>query len=336
MPEATTRIEHAKSGLSFTALGFGAAIQGGLYRAVSDQEAQAAFAYIWNKGIRYLDTSPWYGYGQSEERLGEFLQHRSDYILSSKVGRLLREGVPAHPTQLKEDGEREFKNNSPYNVVYDYSYDGFMRSFEESLERLGTHHIDILFIHDPDYVGVSVKEVIKGGYKALHELREQKVVKAIGAGMNQWQMPLEFAQSGDFDLFLLASRYTLLEQGALEFMDYCLVKGIGVVIGGVFNSGLLASPKAGARYDYRSVRGPVLERAQHIQSICEDYGVPIKAAALQFPLGHPAVVSVLMAGRSVEQLEQNHQAFQTPIPPALWQELKAQDLIAEEAPTPQG
>jgi D-threo-aldose 1-dehydrogenase len=329
---ATTPILHKKSGLTFTALGFGAATQGGLYRAVADAEAQAAFAHIWERGIRYLDTAPWYGYGQSEQRLGQFLQGRSGYVLSTKVGRLLREGVPPHPTQFNSTGEKEFKNNSPYNVVYDYSYDGFMRSFEESLVRLGTNHIDLLLIHDPDQVGVSVQEVMKGGYRALQELRQQGVVRAIGAGMNQWQMPLEFAQSGDFDVFLLASRYTLLEQGSLAFMDYCASQGIGVVIGGVFNSGLLADPQPGARYDYRTVPGDILNRTQHIQRLCQRHGVAIKAAALQFPLGHPAVVSVLMASRSVEQLEQNYRAFEAPIPPELWQALKAQGLMAQEAP----
>jgi D-threo-aldose 1-dehydrogenase len=336
MPSATTPIKHQKSGLSFSALGFGAATQGSLYREVSDSEAQAAFECVWNQGLRYFDTSPWYGYGQSEGRLGRFLSDQTGYVLSTKVGRLLRQGVPVHPTQLNPQGELEFKSGWPYNVVYDYSYDGIMRSFEESLERLGINQIDILLIHDPDHVGVSVGEIMQGGYKALHELRQQKAVKAIGAGMNQWQMPLEFAKAGDFDLFLLASRYTLLEQSSLEFMNYCAARGIGIVIGGVFNSGLLANPQPGARYDYRAVPEGVLEKALRIQSICQDHGVAIKAAALQFPLGHPAVVSVLMAARSPEQLEQNHRAFEQPIAPALWQELKAQGLIAPAAPTPAG
>ena len=175
-------------------LGFGAATQGGLFQSVSEADANAVFQTAWDAGIRYFDTAPWYGFGQSELRLGEFLRGKQDYVLSSKVGRLLREGIPPHPSQLGSDGTLVFKTGTPYNVTYDYSYDGVMRSFEESLERLGVERIAILFLHDPDVLGLSVNEVMDGGYKALHELREQGLVNAIGAGMNQWQMPLEFAR----------------------------------------------------------------------------------------------------------------------------------------------
>jgi D-threo-aldose 1-dehydrogenase len=294
----------------------------------------AVFKAVWEAGIRYFDTAPWYGFGLSELRLGRFLQGQKSWVLSSKVGRLLREGIPPHPSQLDSDGTPVFKTSTPYNVTYDYSYDGCMRSFEESLGRLGVDKIDILFIHDPDVMGLSVKEVMEGSYKALHELREQGMVKAIGAGMNQWEMPLELAQAGEFDLFLLAGRYTLLEQASMPFMDYCAQHRIGVVVGGVYNSGLLANPTQGAHYNYVEVPPLVLQRALSIKAICQGFDLDLKAAAIQFPLVHPATVSVLTAARNVGQLEQNLRAFRQPIPPAFWQALRDEGLLAEEIPTP--
>jgi D-threo-aldose 1-dehydrogenase len=315
-------------------LGFGAATQGGLFQSVSEAEAHSVFQTAWDAGIRYFDTAPWYGFGQSELRLGEFLRGKHDYVLSSKVGRLLREGIPPHPSQLDSDGTPVFKTDTPYNVTYDYSYDGVMHSFEESLERLGVERIDILFLHDPDVLGLSVKEVMDGGYKALHELREQGLVDAIGAGMNQWQMPLEFAQAGEFDLFLLAGRYTLLDQSSMPFMDHCAEQQIGVVVGGVYNSGLLANPQPGAHYDYGEAPAEMLQRALRIKAICERFEIDLKAAAIQFPQAHPAVTSVLTAARSVGQLEQNLAAFRQAIPLEFWRALYQEGLLSETIPTP--
>jgi D-threo-aldose 1-dehydrogenase len=323
-----------KPKIQLSPLGFGAATQGGLFQSVSEVEANAVFQTAWDAGIRYFDTAPWYGFGQSELRLGEFLQGKLDYILSSKVGRLLREGISPHPSQLGSDGTPVFKTTTPYNVVYDYSYDGVMRSVEESLERLGVEQIEILFLHDPDVLGLSVKEVMQGGYKALHELREQGLVRAIGAGMNQWQMPLEFAQAGKFDLFLLAGRYTLLDQTSMPFMDYCAEHQIGVVVGGVYNSGLLANPQPGAHYDYGEVPAEVLQRAIRIKAVCERFEIDLKAAAIQFPRAHPVVASVLTAARSVRQLEQNLAAFRQTIPLEFWQVLHQEGLLNEAIPTP--
>jgi D-threo-aldose 1-dehydrogenase len=300
-------------------LGFGAATQGGLFQSVSEADAQAVFQTAWDAGIRYFDTAPWYGFGQSELRLGEFLRGKQGYVLSSKVGRLLREGIPPHPSQLDTDGTPVFKTSTPYNVTYDYSYDGVMRSFEESLERLGVDRIDILFLHDPDILGLSVKEGL---------------VRAIGAGMNQWQMPLEFAQAGEFDLFLLAGRYTLLDQSSMPFMNYCAEHQIGVVVGGVYNSGLLANPQAGAHYDYLEAPTEVLQRALQIKEVCGRFEIDLKAAAIQFPQAHPAVASVLTAARSVGQLEQNLNAFRQSIPLEFWQALYQEGLLSESIPTP--
>lgn len=317
--------------LLLSRLGYGTATQGGLFHEVSEADAAAVFGSVWEQGLRYFDTAPWYGYGQAEARIGTFLAGKSGYVVSTKVGRLLRE-VPPHPSQLEADGERSFKTPSPLNVVYDYSYDGFMHSFEDSLERLGLSRVDIAYIHDPDVTGVSVKEVMNGGYRALHELREQGVLKAVGVGMNSWEQPLEFARAGDFDIFLLAGRYTLLEQGALPFMDLCAQKGIGVVVGGVYNSGLLADPKPGALYDYAPVPPAVLERVWALRAVCDAYGVPLKAAALQFPLAHPAVVSVLTAARSIPHVDDNVAMFRRTIPPALWQDLISAGLLGDGTP----
>ena len=322
------------TGLNLSELSFGTATQGGLFKAVSEADAEAVFSCAWDAGIRYFDTAPWYGYGQAEARIGAFLAERSsDAVLSTKVGRLLREGVPPHPSQLEPDGyTRSFNTASPFNVVYDYSYDGIMRSFEESLERLGLDHLDILFIHDPDVPGLSVDEVMRSGYRALAELRADGRVKAIGAGMNQWQMPLEFAQTGAFDVFLLAGRYTLLEQDSLPFMDYCARNGVGVIPCSVYNSGLLTRPSTSARYTYASVPPEVLARALKIEAICERHGVVLRAAAMQFPLAHPASVSVMTAARSVAQLEDTLAMFETEIPAALWRELESEGLIGPHAP----
>ncbi|BDP44226.1 pyridoxal 4-dehydrogenase (plasmid) [Deinococcus aetherius] len=334
----TDAFEHVRlrgGGVSLPRLGFGTAPLGGLYTEVPDGQARAVLDAAWNAGLRYFDTAPWYGYGLAEERLGEALRGREGYVLSSKVGRVLRADIPPHSSQFGPDGTPGFKTSSPLNVEYDYSYDGFLRSFEDSLRRLGVERLDILFIHDPDAVGVSVGEIMRGGYRALHELREQGLVGAIGAGMNQWEMPAEFLREGDFDVFLLAGRYTLLEQESLrEFLPLCEERGAKVVIGGVYNSGLLAGPGPGAPYNYAPAPPEVLARAQAIEAVCSRHGIPLKAAALQFPLAHPAVASVLVAGRVPEHLEENLRLLRAPIPPELWEDLKAGGLLAPDAPTP--
>ncbi|WP_407541710.1 aldo/keto reductase (plasmid) [Deinococcus radiomollis] len=318
------------SAFPFTRIGLGTGTQGNLRRAVSDAQAESVFQAAWDGGVRYFDTAPWYGRGLSEERLGRFLQGKSGWTVSTKVGRLLSADAPPHPSQ---EGAG-FEVQGGLNVVYDYSYDGVMRSHEESLKRLGLDRIDTLFIHDPDVVGVGVPELMKGAYQALSELREQGVIRGFGAGMNEWQMPLELLRAGTFDTFLLAGRYTLLEQASLPFMDGCARRGAGVVIGGVFNSGLLANPRPGANYNYSAVPEDVLGRALRLQAVCGDFGVPLSAAALQFALAHPAVASVLVADHKPERIRQNMLAAEVAIPQALWETLRAEGLIEDGAPVP--
>lgn len=243
--------------------------------------------------------------------------------------------MPPHPSQLEPDGvTRSFVTDSPLNVVYDYTYDGVMRSLDESLTRLGLDRLDILYVHDPDVPELSVGEVMTGAGRALTELREQGVVKAIGVGMNEWEMPLEFAKTGAFDLFLLAGRYTLLEQDSLPFMNYCAPHDISVVPCSVYNSGLLTKPTADARYNCAPVPPHVLERALRLEAACKRRGVPLRAAAMQFPLAHPAAVSVMTAARSTAQLDDTLAMFALEIPTDLWDDLAAQGLV--RGPLPSG
>ena len=244
-------------GLTFTELGFGTAPLGNLYRAISDDEAHAILEMAWEAGVRYYDTAPLYGLGLSETRLNRFLRDkpRDEYVLSTKVGRLLRAATPE-----TRDGFGKWFDVPARNEVYDYTYDGVMRSVEASLERLGTHRVDMLFAHDIDVanhgsrevVDGKVAELMAGGYRAMRSLRDQGVIKAIGAGVNEWEVCQTLTERGDFDIFLLAGRYTLLEQEALEsFLPLAQSRGIGLVIGGAYNSGILATgPKPGAFYNY--------------------------------------------------------------------------------------
>ena len=315
-----------------TRIGLGTGNQGNLRRAVSDEQAEAVFEAAWQGGARYFDTAPWYGRGLAEERLGRFLRGRAGWTVSSKVGRLLSADTPPHPSQQNAG----FVVERELNVVYDYSYDGVMRSHEASLKRMGLDRIDVLFIHDPDVVGVGVTELMKGAHRALTELRDQGVIQGFGAGMNEWQMPLELLRAGSFDTFLLAGRYTLLEQASLPFMDECARRGAGVVIGGVFNSGLLAHPRPGAHYNYAPVPPDLLERALRLQQVCAEYGVALSTAALQFALAHPAVASVLVADHQPQRVLNNLSASSQAVPEALWEALRATGLIDEAAPCPPG
>ncbi len=332
-PIRATDLTTVGNGVQITRLGFGAATQGGLFQAISELEAQAVFQTAWDAGLRYFDTAPWYGFGSSEQRLGAFLHGKSGYALSSKVGRLLGSEYLPHPTQFQPSGAPAFDTPSKLNVHYDYSYDGAMRSLEDSLRRLNVSRIDLALIHDPDTGGASVAAVVNGCGRALLELRDQGVIGAVGAGMNQWQMPLELARAAPFDVFLLAGRYTLLEQASLPFMDHCAANGISVIVGGVYNSGLLANPHAGAHYNYVPVPATLLTRALALQDLCQQHGVPLRAAALQFPFRHPAVASVLIAARTTVQLEDNLRMFATPIPDELWSALRHGGWLEADAIT---
>ena len=308
-------------------LSLGTAPLGGLYSPVTDDDAQQVIEAAWGHGVRFFDTAPMYGNGSAERRLGAVLsgKPRDSYVLATKVGRLLR--LP--PGAQGEDAY--YKGTPPERPVFDFSYDGVMRSFEESLARLGLDRIDILHIHDPDH---HEAEAMDGAYRALDRLRADGSIRAVGAGMNQWEMLARFADAGSFDCFLLAGRYTLLDQSALAaLLPACERRGIGIVAGGVYNSGLLANPKPGAKFNYDDAPPALIERAQMLAQVCHAHGVPLKAAAIQFPAFHPAVRSILTGARTVHELDENVAMSRVRIPPGLWDELKLRGLIAQGAPT---
>ncbi|MXN67452.1 aldo/keto reductase [Stappia sp. GBMRC 2046] len=327
-------------GLTFTELGFGTAPLGNLYRAISDDEAHATLSLAWESGVRYFDTAPLYGLGLSETRLNRFLRGRprDEYVLSTKVGRLLSPATPE-----TRDGIGKWFDVPNRKEIYDYTYDGVMRSLEFSLERLGVDRVDILYAHDLDVfnhktqsaLDEKLNELISGGYKAMLSLRDQGVIRAFGAGVNEWQSCQWMAERGDFDLFLLAGRYTLLEQEALDsFLPLCTERGIGIVIGGAYNSGILATgPREGAYYNYDPAPPEILDRVGKIQTVCGRNGVRLLDAAFQFPLHHPAVVSVIPGGQGVDEVRSNLAASKADIPATLWADLKSEGLLRQDAPT---
>ena len=327
-------------GLTFTELGFGTAPLGNLYRAITDAEAEEILNRAWEAGVRYYDTAPLYGLGLSETRLNRFLRGkpRDEYVLSTKIGRLLKATTPD-----ARDGFGKWFDVPSRNEVYDYGYDAVYRSLEFSLERLGIDRVDILLAHDLDIfnhgsqavLDARLAEFMDGGYRALAELRDQGVIAALGAGINEWQPCQWMAERGDFDLFLLAGRYTLLEQEALEsFLPLCETRGIGIVLGGPYNSGILATgARPGAFYNYDPAPQEVLDKVARIETVCTAHGVRLLDAAFYFPLLHPAVVSVIPGGQGVSEMNSNLTAASAEIPPALWQDLKARGLMRPDAPT---
>ena len=327
-------VKLGRTGLNVTALGFGATAIGGMYEEVSDTQASAVVDAAWDQGIRYYDAAPQYGLGLGEMRLGAGLARRprDEYVLSTKVGRLLRADAPPNPDDFGPDGLPFDKGTPDVATVYDYSRDGVLTSIEESLTRLGKDRLDIVYVHDPDNY---VAEALAGAFPALIELREQGVISAVGAGMNQTAALETFARETDPDLFLLAGRYTLLEQGALDtFLPLCAERGIAVVAGGAYNSGLLADPNPGTHYNYLPAPGPLIERAQQLRAVCTRHDVPLKAAAIQFPAAHPVVAAVLTGSRRDTELSENIALFDLPIPAELWDDLRAARLLDERAPVP--
>ena len=337
MQPSDTR-QFGRTDLRVTRFAFGTAPVGNIFREIDDQTSRAMFDHAWDAGVRYFDTAPMYGHGLSELRTSEALRwrKRDDFILSSKVGRLLR------PARRDSIDFAPWVNAAPFRSEFDYSYDGTMRAFEDSLQRLALEHIDILFIHDIDIYtrGAEQPEVFRqamdGCYKALARLRDEKVVKAIGVGVNEWQVCFEALKQRDFDCFLLAGRYTLLEQDALDaFLPLCEERGAAVVVGGGFNSGILATgAKPGAKYNYGPAPAEIMDRVARIEAVCAEYGVPLAAAALQFVVAHPAVPAFCAGTRTVQQLEQNLAWFQHPIPAEFWAALKDKGLLREDAPVP--
>ncbi|MEX0875799.1 MAG: aldo/keto reductase [Actinomycetota bacterium] len=306
-------------------LGLGTAPLGGWPEAVYREDGTATVRRAWDGGLRMFDTAPYYGYGQAERFLGEVLRNvtRDEFILSTKVGRLLRPGSQTDPF---------FKGADPLSPVLDYSQDGVRRSLDESRERLGLERIDIALIHDPDDHHA---EALEGAYVALAEMRDHGSLGAIGVGMN-WSEPLaRFAHEAEFDCFLLAGRYTLLEQNSIDdLLPAVTERGMSIIAGGVYNSGLLADPRPGANYNYATAPSELVERALRIKSVCTSFDVPLRAAAIQFPLGHPSVACVLVGARTPAEVEDNLRMFDVEVPGALWDALKNQQLLRSDAPVP--
>ncbi|MRV72604.1 aldo/keto reductase [Duganella sp. FT92W] len=326
-----------RSGLALTSMGLGCAQLGGLYQAMSEADAQTIVDAAWEVGIRYFDTAPYYGYTLSERRLGAALRERvrAGYVVSTKAGRLMLPDAAVQP------GENGWAEPLPFRPHYDYTYDGILQSHEESLRRLGLDRIDILYVHDigrathgEQHAHYWDQLTQGGGFRALMQLRAEGAVRAIGLGVNEWEIVADAIDVCDIDCALLAGRYTLLEQAAREpLLDQCARRGIGIVIGGPFNSGILAGNR---KFNYEDAPAGVIARVDAIAAVCREYEAPLQAAALQFVMGHPAVVSCVAGAHSAPQLRQNAAWFAQPLPAALWRELARRGLIDTGAPVPPG
>lgn len=325
-PLPSGRIPRLRSDLGM--LGFGAASLGNVYAAVPEEQARDAILSALDCGMRYFDTAPLYGHGLSEERLGAALAERprSEYVLSTKVGRLLHPGAGEETT---------FVDLPDRHPEFDYSASATRRSVEESLVRLGLDRVDVLLVHDPDD---HERDALAGALPELVRMREEGIVHAVGTGMNQAEMPARFLAEVDLDCVLLAGRYTLLEQRALGVLvDLCAARDVDIMIGGVFNSGILADPhRADVTYEYWPAAPHDVARAQRIEEICARHGVALPAAALQFPLAHPAVTAVLTGARTPEEITTNVGLLRSPIPAALWSDLRAEGVLEPAAPVPSG
>ena len=330
-----------RTGVEVTQLGFGGAGLGDLFEIVPDAQAAATLDAAWDAGIRYYDTAPWYGLTQSEHRFGRALYRRPrrDFVLSTKVGRTMH---AVHDAEGYDRGK--WAGGLPFLVQFDYSYDGVMRSFEDSLQRLGLPRIDLLVIHDLDFgyhqtaarVTALLTELHNGGARALMDLKAAGRIGGFGAGINERGMIPRFLDLIDLDFFLVAMPYTLLDQDVLDSeFPRCAERGIGFVIGAVFASGILATGAVqGARYGYAPASPAILAKVARIEAVCARHHVPLASAALQFPFGHPSVASVIPGGLAPDHVMANVAAFRHPIPPALWAELKHEGLLRADAPTP--
>jgi D-threo-aldose 1-dehydrogenase len=323
-----------RTSLEVTALGLGCATLGGSRIEVSREEAEAIVRAAWAAGVRYIDAAPYYGFGQAERCVGDAMRWvpRDEWILSTKVGRLLR-------PRLTSTEDEEHRHPMPFEAVYDYSYDGIMRSFEDSLQRLGLARIDILYVHD---IGVMqhgsaahprlMRTLRDSGYRALEELRSAGTVRAIGMGVNEREVLLEALEWGDWDAFLLAGRYTLLEQAPLEdLLPKCLAAGTSIVVGGPLNSGILAGRDT---WNYKTAPPEIVTRVNAVEAVCDAHRVPLAAAALQFPLAHPAVAAIIPGPRNVEEFHANLKLLRHPIPARLWADLRDAGLLDPGVPTP--
>lgn len=329
-----------KTNLHVSELGFGAATLGNLYKPMTDNAAHASIAKAMELGINQFDTAPYYGFGLSERRVGDALRsyNQDDYVLSTKVGRILE------PCASASD-KYGFCSPMPFEPVYDYSYDGIMRSFEHSYQRLGLSKIDIIYMHDigrathgEDHER-SFKIAMEGGYKAMDELRSQGLVSAIGLGVNEYEVCEQAMDYGHFDCFLLAGRYTLLEQKSLEtFLPRCVKENSSIILGGPYNSGILATGvrKEGVvpHYNYEPASQAIIETVAKIESICDEYNVALPSAALQFPLAHPAVVSVIPGLSSEHRVLSTVEQMNAAIPAEFWQALQSGGILYPDVPVP--
>jgi D-threo-aldose 1-dehydrogenase len=322
-------------GLPFTRLGLGCAQLGGLFEPMAEPDALALVDAAWDLGIRYFDTAPYYGFTLSERRLGAALRARprDAYLISTKVGRLMRPDATVRP------GECGWAAPLPFRPHYDYTYDGILRSHEDSLQRLGLDRVDILYVHDIGRVTHGErhahywKQLTEGGgFRALAQLRDEGAIKAIGLGVNEWEVVADALDVCALDCVLLAGRYTLLEQASLApLMDRCARAGTAVVIGGPFNSGILAGTN---KFNYEDAPAAVVERVRTIAAVCREFDVPLQAAALQFPMAHPAVVSCIPGAQNIAQLRQNAHWFEQPLPASLWAALRQAGVLDPNAPVP--
>lgn len=335
---ATRKI--GRTTLEVPILGLGGAPLGDLYERIPPERAYATIATAYDAGIRLFDTAPLYGYGLSEHRFGHVLRNhpRQSYVLSTKVGRHL---VPEPPERIDRGQWAGGLNMRP---VYDYTYDGTMRAVEQSFQRLGIERIDILFIHDVDIwthqtreaYEARYRECVEGAFRALSELRAAGIIKALGLGINEIEPAVRFARDAEPDVYLLAGRYTLLEQHGLdELMPLAREKGFSFLLGGPYNSGILATgPVAGARYNYKPAPPEIMDRVRRIQAVCERHAVPLKAAAIQFPLGLPEVAAIVPGAVNPSEVEENLALITRPLPRALWDELKSEGLLHPDCPVP--
>lgn len=338
--DPTTLRPVGRSKLKVTRLGFGAAPIGGFRFRIDEIDAIETVIAAYDGGVRYFDTSPFYGYGRSELRIGAALRERprGDLVISTKIGRWMR------PLKQGEKVEGLREHGLPFAPTFDYSYDGVHRSIEQSLLRLGMNRVDIVFVHDVDFWTIGNRTVLEqrfadtmnGAYRALDELRQQGVIGAVGVGLNEADMCARFVRAGDFDCVLLAGRYTLLEQGALDdFLPLAAERRVSIMIGGPFNSGILAGAvKPGAKYDYQDAPAPILQRAHRLELVCARHGVPLAAAALQFPLAHPAVAAVIPGAISAAEVQANIAHLGHAISGELWAELRSENLLDPRAPVP--
>ena len=328
-----------RTDVELTQFGFGAASLGEIFALVSEEDTLSTLQTLWKYGVRYIDTAPFYGFGLSEHRVGSFLsqQPRQEFVLSTKVGRVLK--APKVKAGFKAPF---FLGGLPFDYVFDYTYDGIMRSFEDSLQRLRLNSIDLLLIHDLEFGHHGAKlqtyrdQFSDSGWRAVERLRSTGEVRAIGAGANELEVIPYFLERFDLDFFILARQYTLLEQDALdEALPMCQARNVGIILASVFNSGILVTgPVEGAKYVYEDAPAEVLEKVTRIEQVCRRHNVSLAAAAIQFPLAHPCVTSVIPGALHPRQVEENLEYFREEIPSALWAALKAEGHIRQDAPTP--